>query len=157
MVDGAILHTLVCWMAHRAECGATATAGCSGPCYQWAHQETTSTAAESITGPGASLTLHDTSSWTIDAPNGFLTDATGNNFFLPASVSQQLTDVAQSPWNSASISESIMGYGALEEDSSAPTITNGDTTGTITQRDGDSVYQRTVVTHGGQIVQDLTG
>jgi hypothetical protein len=130
---------------------------CSGPCYQWVHQETTSDAAETITGPGVNLTRHDQSSWTIDAPNGFLTDSTGNDFLLPASVSQQLTDLAWIGSYRTMLSESVMGYGTLEEDSGASSIADGDTTGTITERTPSSVYTRTVVTHGGQVVQDLTG
>lgn len=130
---------------------------CSGPCYQWVHQETTSDASEAISGPGVRLTTHNQASWTTDAPNGYLTDATGNDFLLPASVSQQLTDVASSGGYRTSISESIMGYGSLEEDSGTTTIADGDTTGTITVRAGGSVYLRTVVAHGGQVVQDLTG
>jgi hypothetical protein len=131
---------------------------CSGPCYQWVHQETTSAASETISGgPDGDLTRHDQASWTTDAPNGYLTDSTGNDFLLPASVSQQLTDVASAGEYRTSLSESVMGYGELEEDSGTPTIADGDTTGTITVRDGDAVYERTVVTHGGQVVQDLTG
>jgi Peptide N-acetyl-beta-D-glucosaminyl asparaginase amidase A len=140
---------------------------CSGPCYQWVHQEVTSTGSETITGPGARVTRNDTASWTIDAPNGYLTNADGSDFFLPASVSQQLTDVATqnsgpyAPGYRTSLSESIIGYGALEEDNSVPTITDGDTTGTITAEDTGpyapgGVYQRTVVTRGGVILQDMT-
>jgi hypothetical protein len=150
---------------------------CSGPCYQWAHQETTASAAETTTGPGVHVTRTDQTSYTVDAPNGFLTDASGASFFLPASVSQQLTDVAAAggpgrsdaaaggpgqsdgaqDWYRTSLSESVIGYGALEEDNAAPTITNGETTGTITADTGGSLYQRTITTRGGQIVQDLGG
>jgi hypothetical protein len=131
---------------------------CSGPCYQWAHQETTASGSETITGPGARVTRADQSSYTTDAPNGYLTNASGSDFFLPASVSQQLTDVATQGWYRTSLSESVIGYGALEEDSSAPTISNGETTGTITSDDGGgAVYQRTITTRGGVIVQDLAG
>lgn len=129
---------------------------CSGPCYQWAHQETTASGSETITGPGVNVSRTDQWSYTVDAPNGYLTDGAGANFFLPASVSQQLTDVAGQGWFRTSLSESIMGYGALEEDSSVPTITNGETTGTITADNGGPVYERTITTRGGQIVQDLT-
>jgi hypothetical protein len=60
------------------------------------------------------------------------------------------------PGYRTSLSESIIGYGALEEDNSAATITNGDTTGTITAEDpGGGTYQRTVVARGGVIVQDI--
>jgi hypothetical protein len=134
---------------------------CSGPCYQWVHGEVTQSAAETVSGPGASVTRQDTSSWTIDAPNGYLQNADGSDFFLPAAVSQQLTDVATqaggfAPGYRTSLSESIIGYGALEEDNSAATITNGDTTGTITAEDpGGGTYQRTVVARGGVIVQDI--
>ena len=108
------------------------------------------------------MSRNDTTSWTIDAPNGYLTNADGSDFFLPASVSQQLTDVAtQNTGYRTSLSESIIGYGALEEDNSAATITNGDTTGTITAQETGpgapgGIYQRTVVTRGGVIVQDVT-
>jgi Peptide N-acetyl-beta-D-glucosaminyl asparaginase amidase A len=138
---------------------------CSGPCYQWVHGEVTQSTSETVSGPGAQVARHDTASWTIDAPNGFLQNADGSDFFLPAAVSQQLTDVAAqhggflSPYR-ASLSESIIGYGALEEDNSAATISNGDTTGTITDQDSGAgpgaLFQRTVVAHGGVIVQDLT-
>jgi hypothetical protein len=130
---------------------------CTGPCYQWAHQETTASGAETVSGPGVHVARTDDSSYTIDAPNGYLTSASGSGFFLPASVSQQLTDVAAQGGYRTSLLESIIGYGALEEDSSAPTITNGETTGTITADDGGSLYQRTITTRGGQIVQDLIG
>ncbi|MBV9452342.1 MAG: hypothetical protein JO345_41290 [Streptosporangiaceae bacterium] len=130
---------------------------CSGPCYQWAHQETTASASEAISGPGVQVTRTDQSSYTVDAPNGFLTDSSGADFFLPASVNQQLTDDATQGWYRTNLSESIIGYGALEEDNSVPTITNGETTGTITADTGGALYQRTITTRGGQIVQDLTG
>lgn len=130
---------------------------CSGPCYSWVHQETTSDAAETIRGPGVDVARHDQSGWTIDAPNAFLTDPTGNNFLLPASVSQQLTDLSWIGGYRTMLSESLMGYGSLEEDSGTATIADGDTTGSITVHTPGSVYTRTVVTHGGQVVQDLTG
>jgi len=112
---------------------------CSGPCYQWVHGEETQATSETVTGPGANVSRNDNVSWTIDAPNGFLQDPTGANFFLPASVNQQLTDVATQHANSfgdyeTRLSESIIGYGALEEDSGAPSIADGDTTGTITNQ-----------------------
>ncbi|HEX6524086.1 MAG TPA: peptide-N4-asparagine amidase [Streptosporangiaceae bacterium] len=130
---------------------------CSGPCYQWAHQETTASASETISGPGVRVTRTDQSSYTIDAPNGFLTGTSASDFFLPASVSQQLTDLAAQSWYRTNLSESVIGYGALEEDNSVPTITNGETTGTITADTGGALYQRTITTRGGQIVQDLGG
>jgi hypothetical protein len=130
---------------------------CTSDCYQWAHQETTSTATETVTAPrGQRVTRHDNASWTIDAPNGYQQNADGSDFFLPATVSQSYTDVASEGGFATSLSESVTGYGALEEDNSNPTITNGDTTGIITVHDGGYVYQRTIVTHGGIIVQDLT-
>jgi hypothetical protein len=130
---------------------------CNPYCYDWAHQETTSTASETVTGPdGRSVTRHDHTSWTIDAPNGYEQNASGSDFFLPASVSQSYTDMASSGGYNTSLQESITGYGALEEDNSAATITNGDTTGVIAIHDGGYIYQRTIVTHGGVIVQDLT-
>jgi hypothetical protein len=128
---------------------------CSGSCYQWAHQETTASGSETITGPGVRVVRTDQSSDTIDAPNGYITNADGSDFFLPASVNQQLTDVAASGPYRTSLSESIIGYGALEEDNSAPTITNGETTGTIAAGDGGSLYERTITTRGGVIIQDL--
>jgi hypothetical protein len=129
---------------------------CTTDCYQWAHQETTSTGAETISGPGVAVSRTDNASWTIDAPNGYQQNAGGTDFFLPASVSQQLTDVAAQGAYRTSLSESIMGYGALEEDNSVPTITDGDTTGTITVTDGGpapALYEQTIVTRGGTIVQ----
>lgn len=136
---------------------------CAVPCYQWVHAEETQSSAETVSGPGASVSRHDTSDWTVDAPNGFLQNADGSDFFLPASVSQQLTDAATQsggpmPGFGSSLSESIIGYGALEEDNSAATITDGETTGTITAREpGDAgIFQRTIVARGGEIVQDLT-
>jgi Peptide N-acetyl-beta-D-glucosaminyl asparaginase amidase A len=140
---------------------------CSGPCYQWVHGEETQATSETVTGPGANVSRNDNASWTIDAPNGFLQDPTGADFFLPASVNQQLTDVATQHAGffgdyETRLSESIIGYGALEEDSGATSIANGDTTGTITDQTtggdrpfGGSLYQRTVVTRGGSVVQDL--
>jgi hypothetical protein len=130
---------------------------CTTSCYQWAHQETTSSASETITGPGVRTGRTDKSSYTIDAPNGYQQNADGSDFFLPATVSQQLTDVAAQGRYATSLSESIIGYGALEEDNSAPTITNGETTGTVTWEDGGDVYMRTITTRGGVIVQDLAG
>jgi hypothetical protein len=135
---------------------------CNGPCYQWVHQEVTSSGSETISGPGVSVTRSDTSSYTIDAPNAYLTNASGSDFFLPASVSQQLTDIASQSGGpqrgyQTSLSESITGYGALEEDNSATTIADGDTTGTITVQDSWAPpYLRTVVTRGGSIVEDVT-
>jgi Peptide N-acetyl-beta-D-glucosaminyl asparaginase amidase A len=130
---------------------------CTTTCYQWAHQETTSSASETVTGPGVHMDRTDKSSYTIDAPNGYLQNADGSDFFLPATVTQQLTDVASAGSYQTSLSESILGYGALEEDNSAPTISNGETTGTITQDDNGQTYIRTITTRGGVIVQDLTG
>jgi hypothetical protein len=128
---------------------------CTTSCYQWAHQETTSSASETTTGPGVHTDRTDKSSYTIDAPNGYQQNSSGSDFFLPATVTQQLTDVAAQGPYTTSLSESIVGYGALEEDNSTATITNGETTGTITQDDGGDVYLRTITTRGGQIVQDL--
>jgi hypothetical protein len=128
---------------------------CTTACYQWAHQETTSTGAETISGPGVAVARADNASWTIDAPNGYQQNAGGTDFFLPASVSQQLTDVATQGADRTSLSEAIMGYAALEEDSSVSTINDGDTTGTITVTDGGTtpaVYEQTIVTRGGTIV-----
>jgi len=130
---------------------------CTSTCYQWGHQETTSSASETVTGPGAHVARSDKSSFTIDMPNGYEQNSGGSDFFLPASVTQQLTDVAADGPYRTSLSETITGYGALEEDNTAPTITNGETTGTITWDDGGSLYERTITTRGGQIVQDLTG
>ncbi len=140
---------------------------CSGPCYQWVHGEETQATSETVTGPGANVSRDDNTSWTIDAPNGFLQDSTGADFFLPAAVNQQLTDVATQHSGffgdyETRLSESIIGYGALEEDSGVTSIANGDTTGTITDQTiggdgpfGGSLYQRTAVTRGGSIMQDL--
>jgi hypothetical protein len=140
---------------------------CSGPCYQWVHGEETQATSETVTGPGANVSRNDNASWTADAPNGFLQDPTGADFFLPAAVNQQLTDVATQRAGffgnyETRLSESIIGYGALEEDSGATSIADGDTTGTITDQAiggdgpfGGSLYQRTVVTRGGSVVQDL--
>jgi hypothetical protein len=140
---------------------------CSGPCYQWVHGEETQATSETVTGPGTNVSRSDNASWTIDAPNGFLQDPTGADFFLPASVNQQLTDVATQDAGffgnyETRLSESIIGYGALEEDSGVTSIADGDTTGTITDQTiggggpfGGSLYQRTVVTRGGSVVQDL--
>jgi len=139
---------------------------CSGPCYQWAAGEESQNTSETISGPRVHVTRSDTSNWTINAPNAFLVNAR-NALFLPASVSQQLTDVARQagPWGPAyqtSLSESIIGYGALGENSSgAASITDGDTTGTITAQasggwpGGGYLYQRTVVARGGVIKQDI--
>jgi hypothetical protein len=132
---------------------------CTSVCYQWAHQETTSAGTETITGPGVDVSRTDNASWTTDAPNGYEQNASGTDFFLPASVSQQLTDVATQGDCRTSLSESIIGYGALEEDSSVTSIGDGDTTGTITAQDSgpeSTPYQRTIVTRGGAIIQDLS-
>ncbi|HEY2442248.1 MAG TPA: peptide-N4-asparagine amidase [Streptosporangiaceae bacterium] len=138
---------------------------CSGPCYQWVQGEQTQSGSETVSGPGVNLTRTDSSSWTIDAPEGFLQNQAGSAFFLPASVNQQLTDVARQPGffggYQTSLSESIIGYGALEENSTGVPIADGDTTGTITaQASGGgpgsgSLFQRTVVARDGAIVQDL--
>ncbi|HSZ30094.1 MAG TPA: hypothetical protein VK784_10115, partial [Pseudonocardiaceae bacterium] len=139
---------------------------CSGPCYQWVHGEETQSTSESASGPGVDVTRDDNSSWTIDAPNAFLQNKTGSAFFLPASVNQQLTDVASQqeghfPADQTSLSESIIGYGALEENATGAPIVDGDTTGTITAEEsglwpgGNELYQRTLVARGGVVVQDL--
>lgn len=127
---------------------------CSGPCYQWVHGEMTSVASETIAGLGRPVHREDRSNYTVNAPNGFLTS--GNDFFLPATVAQQLTDVASEGAVRSSLSESIIGYGALEEDNSIASIADGATTGTISVQDSSGVFQRTVVTRGGSVVQDLT-
>lgn len=136
---------------------------CSGPCYQWVHGEETQATSETITGPGTDINRTDDSSWTIDAPNGYVPDSGG--FFLPAAVNQQLTDVATQvrgllPTRRTSLSESIIGYGALQA-GGGPNIENGDTTGTVTYASSDGsaasqvLYQRTVVASGGVIEQNL--
>ena len=139
---------------------------CSGPCYQWVHGEETQSGSEDISGPGANVARTDNSSWTIDAPNGFLENKAGSAFFLPASVNQQLTEVARQSGffggYSDSLSESIIGYGALEENAAGAPIADGDTTGTITAQaaggwpGGSSLFQRTVVARDGVVVQDLS-
>jgi hypothetical protein len=126
-------------------------------CYSWVHQETTSSASETIDGPGARVDRTDKSSYTIDAPNGWQQNASGSDFFVPASVTQQLTDVAAQGANQSALSESITGYGALEEDGSTTTISNGETTGTVTQVNGGNTYMRTITTRGGVIVSDISG
>lgn len=136
---------------------------CTGACYQWVHGEETQATSETITGPGTDISRTDDSSWTIDAPNGYVPDSAG--FFLPASVNQQLTDVATQtggrlPSRRTSLSESIIGYGALQA-GGGPNIQDGDTTGTVTYASSDGsaasqvLYQRTVVASGGVIEQNL--
>jgi hypothetical protein len=140
---------------------------CATACYQWVHGEETQSGGETVSGPGVNLSRTDTANWTIDAPNGFLPAKSGA-FFLPASVSQQLTDVASQQGSGfggsyqTRLSESIIGYGALEENSAGTAmITDGDTTGTITAQTsggwpaGGSLYQRTVIARGGNVVQNL--
>jgi hypothetical protein len=144
---------------------ATIDPSCSGPCYQWVQGEETQSTTESVSGPAANVSRSDDSSWTIDAPNGFQENKAGSAFFLPASVSQQLTDVASQQGGffggyQTRLSESIIGYGALEENSTGAPITDGDTTGTITAQEsgwpgGGYLYQRTVVARGGRVVQNL--
>jgi hypothetical protein len=129
---------------------------CTSTCYQWVHQETTSTASETITGPGVHIDRTDKSSFTIDAPNGYQQNSSGSDFLLPATVAQQLTDVAAQHGYETTLSESIIGYGALEENSSGAPILNGETTGTVTQVEDGGTYVRTVTTRGGQIAQDVT-
>jgi Peptide N-acetyl-beta-D-glucosaminyl asparaginase amidase A len=142
----------------------TTDAACTTECYQWVHGEETQSSAQTVTGPGAEYASSDRSSWTIDAPNGYIQNASGTDFLVPAAVNQQLTDfAAETGWQPGSyqttLSESIIGYGSLEVDGSTVPVADGDTTGTITQQAlGDGVgssYLRTVVTHGGVIVQDL--
>ena len=138
---------------------------CSGPCYQWVHAEETQESSETTHGPGACVTRQDSASWTIDAPNGYLPGA-GGAFYLPATVSQQLTDHSSQtggalPAFAGGESESVIGYGALEAEPTGSPITDGDTTGTVTDEaphfgPAGPVYQRTVVARGGQILQDLT-
>jgi hypothetical protein len=138
---------------------------CAKLCFQWVHGEETQATTETLSGPGTNLTRSDNSSWTIDGPNGYEQNAAGD-FFLPAAVSQQLTDVARQQGGfpgsyQTSLSESIMGYGAVDATATGAPITDGDTTGTITAEAsggwpfGDYLYQRTVVARGGKIVQDL--
>ncbi len=139
---------------------------CSGPCYQWVHGEETQSTSEALSGPGVNVTRDDNSDWTVNAPEGFLQNKTGSAFFLPATVAQQLTDVARQqsgdfPLYQTSLSESIIGYAALEENATGAPITDGDTTGTITAAQSGpwpgsgTLYQRTVVARGGVVVQDL--
>ena len=137
---------------------------CNGPCYQWVHGEETQSTTETITGPHTSVSRSDQSDWTIDAPNAFLTS--GADFFLPAAVSQQLSNVAtqqdgRSVVRRTSLAETVIGYGALEENSGVSTITNGDTTGTVSYQTSGAEssvgrdYERTVVARGGQIVMNV--
>lgn len=139
---------------------------CSGPCYQWVHGEETQSTSETLSGPDVDVTRGDSSNWTVDAPEGFLLNKAGSAFFLPATVAQQLTDVARQqaghfPMYQTSLSESIIGYAALEENATGAPITDGDTTGTITAEasgpwpGSNTLYQRTVVARGGVVVQDL--
>jgi hypothetical protein len=137
---------------------------CNGPCYEWDQAEETQSSTETVSGPGVSLSRSDQSSWSIGGPDAFLQNAT--QLFLPANISEQLTDVASqqggfSPGYQTRLSESIMGYGALGQNTGGGVITDGDTTGTITAQDSGGwpgtgyLYQRTVVADGGAIVQDL--
>jgi Peptide N-acetyl-beta-D-glucosaminyl asparaginase amidase A len=139
---------------------------CSGPCYQWVQGEETQSTTETVSGPGTNLTRSDHASWTIDAPNGFQQNKSGSAFFLPAAVSQQLTDVASQragffPTYQTNLSESIIGYGALDANATGAPITDGDTTGTITAQASGGwpgsgyLYERTVVARGGRILQNL--
>jgi hypothetical protein len=138
---------------------------CSGPCYQWVHGEETQSSSQMVSGPGIRYASRDKSSWTIDAPNGYLANASGSDFLLPAAVNQQLTDFAAARGllgdYRTTLSESIIGYGSLEENGSTVPVADGDTTGTITaQSSGDlgtSSYLRTIVARGGVILQDLVG
>lgn len=138
---------------------------CSGPCYEWVHAEETQSTSEDSTA-GGGVWRSDKANWTIDAPNGFLTDSSGD-FFLPADVNQEQTDFASQHGGYAgqltsSLLESIIGYGALEEDSNGNVpVTDGDTTGIVTYRTSGGgpsrLYERSIVTSGGQIVQSLGG
>jgi peptide N-acetyl-beta-D-glucosaminyl asparaginase amidase A len=138
---------------------------CSGPCYQWVHGEETQSSAQTVSGGGLRYSSRDRSSWTIDAPNGYLANATGSDFLLPAAVSQQLTEFASAVGRlggyRTTLSESIIGYGSLEENGSTVPVANGDTTGTITTQSsgggGGASYLRTIVARGGVILQDLVG
>jgi Peptide N-acetyl-beta-D-glucosaminyl asparaginase amidase A len=143
---------------------------CNGvpPCYEWVQGEETQSSTESVSGPGVDVNRSDDSNWTINAPNGYQQNKPGNAgtaFFLPASVSQQLTDVASQQGGffggyQTRLSESIIGYGSLAENSTGAPIVDGDTTGTITAQasgwpGGGYLYERTVVARGGHIVQNL--
>jgi len=134
---------------------------CSGPCYQWVQGEVTArTTAHTRTPSGRLLVQRTQSSWTIDAPNGYLTNASGSSFLLPTAVSQVLTnDATQSgigrPY-ATSLQESIVGEGTLGESASGLTAAQGDTTGTITyDATGGQHYQRVVVARGGVILEDV--
>ena len=139
---------------------------CSAPCYQWVHGEETQSSGQTVSGPGISYSSSDRSSYTVDAPNGFLQNASGSDFLLPAAVSQQLTDNAGASGNGLAgsyrtfLSESVIGYGSLEENGATVPIADGDTTGTITAQTAgagvDANFVRTIVTRGGVIVQDLS-
>jgi hypothetical protein len=139
---------------------------CATTCYQWVQGEETQSSTETVSGPGTNVARSDHSNWTIDAPNGYQQNKTGSAFFLPAAVSQQLTDVASQragflPTYQTNLSESIIGYGALDANATGAPITDGDTTGTITAQASGGwpgsgyLYERTVVARGGRIMQDL--
>ena len=129
---------------------------CTSACYQWVHQETTSTASETITGPGVHIDRTDKSIFTIDAPNGYQQNSSGSDFLLRATVAQQLTDVAaQHGYETSAVGVDHRLRGPGGERSGAP-IRNGETTGTVTQVEGGDTYVRTVTTRGGQIAQDVT-
>jgi len=134
---------------------------CSGPCYQWVQGEATADNAATTTMPsGRSLRQSERSSWTIDAPNGYLTASGGAAFLLPTATSQVLTSSASQVGlghsYSTSLQESIVGDATLGEDGTTTTAEQGDTTGTVTYLTSTGLrYQRTVVARGGRVLQDV--
>jgi Peptide N-acetyl-beta-D-glucosaminyl asparaginase amidase A len=142
-------------------------------CYSWVHASETQTSAQGVSGSDGSgfanfYDSQDKASWTIEGPGGYVQNTNtddATDFLLAAGVDQQLTDFATGySWGlghyQSDLSESILGYGALEENNSGAPITDGDTTGTITQVTSaggvPASYLRTVVTRGGQVLQDTS-
>lgn len=126
---------------------------------QYVHNEQTVTTTEVAQGPGSRPTTQRvTDVYTVDAPEAFL--QSGGNFYLPSQVAESRdqtvsNQVGTGPAQLSHLYESEQGYGALEEDSSAPTITDGSTTGTVLyQNERGQQYQRLIVARGGVILHD---
>lgn len=128
---------------------------------QYLHGEQVANTTEVLQDPqGAPTTWKESDTYTVDAPSAFLQQSGTNNFFLPAQVTQShdvktSVQVGNGAVRASHLYENVEGYSALEEDNSAPTITDGSTTGDVTYENAQGQqYQRLVVARGGVILHD---
>jgi hypothetical protein len=125
--------------------------------YQMVHGSQDVTTDETLTNPqGHSLTRESDSSYTLDAPNAFVSNPDGS-FLLPTQVTQSLNEVHSlsglgQPGYNSSLYESVQAYGILQE-GSVGTITQGATTGVLQYNNSlGANYRENLMARGGKLV-----